>query len=52
LIISSWVTYRSIGSGLNELFVESDELEAIKQLGNLMKIIDSEGILILKMQML
>ncbi len=44
------VTHRSIGAGLNEIFVESDELEAIKQLGNLMKIIYSEEVLILKMQ--
>jgi hypothetical protein len=42
------VTHRSIGAGLNEIFVESDELEAIKQFGNLMKIIYSEEVLILK----
>ena len=46
----SYLPFYWIGSGLNEIFVESDELEAIKQLGNLMKIIDSDEILILKMQ--
>lgn len=44
------VTRRSLGAGLNEIFVESDELEAIKQLGNLVKIIYSEEVLILKIQ--
>jgi 3-dehydroquinate synthase class II len=44
------VTHRSLGAGLNEIFVESDELEAIKQLGNLMKMIYSEATLLLKMQ--
>lgn len=48
----SYLPFYWIGSGLNEIFVESDELEAIKQLGNLMKIIDSDEILILKMQLL
>ncbi len=44
------VTHRSLGAGLNEIFVESDELETIKQLGNLMKMIYSEETLLLKMQ--
>ncbi len=44
------VTHRSLGAGLNEIFVESDELEALKQLGNLVKIIYSEEVLILKIQ--
>ena len=34
---------RSIGAGLNEIFVETDELKAIEQLGNIMKIIYSEN---------
>jgi hypothetical protein len=41
------VTHRSLGAGLNEIFVE---LEAIKQFGNLMKMIYSEETLLLKMQ--
>lgn len=44
------VTHRSLGAGLNEIFVESDEIEGIKQLGNLVKIIYSEEVLILKIQ--
>ncbi len=34
---------RSIGAGLNEIFIETDELKAIEQLGNIMKIIYSEN---------
>jgi hypothetical protein len=34
---------RSIGAGLNEIFIETDELRAIEQLGNIMKIIYSEN---------
>ncbi|MDQ5868277.1 MAG: hypothetical protein M3530_00960 [Thermoproteota archaeon] len=44
------VTHRSLGVGLNEIFVESDEIEGIKQLGNLVKIIYSEEVLILIIQ--
>jgi hypothetical protein len=33
------ITNRSIGGGLNEIFVETDELNAIEQLGSIMKII-------------
>jgi hypothetical protein len=33
------IGHRSIGAGLNEIFVESDELKAIGQLGKLTKII-------------
>ena len=33
------IGHRSIGAGLNEVFVESDELKAIGQLGRLTKII-------------
>jgi hypothetical protein len=29
------ITHRSIGRGLNEIFVETDELKAIEQLGNI-----------------
>lgn len=42
------ITHRSVGGGLNEIFVESDELEAIKNLGNLIKVVYSEEALILK----
>ena len=42
------ITHRSVGGGLNEIFVESDELEAIKNLGNLVKVVYSEEVLILK----
>lgn len=42
------ITHRSVGAGLNEIFVESDELEAVKNLGNLVKIVYSEEVLILK----
>ena len=42
------ITHRSVGGGLNEIFVESDELEALKNLGNLVKVVYSEGVLILK----
>jgi hypothetical protein len=42
------ITHRSIGGGLNEIFVESDELETIKNLGNLVKVVYSEEVLILK----
>ena len=42
------ITHRSVGGGLNEIFVESDELEAIKNLGNLVKVVYSEEALILK----
>ncbi len=42
------ITHRSVGAGLNEIFVESDELEAVKNLGNLIKIVYSEEVLILK----
>ena len=41
------ITHRSVGAGINEIFVESDELEAVKNLGNLAKIVDSEEVLIL-----
>jgi hypothetical protein len=34
---------RSIGAGLNEIFIETDELRAIEHLGNIMKIIYSEN---------
>jgi hypothetical protein len=33
------ITHRSIGAGLNEIFVESDELNAIEQLGSIIKIV-------------
>ena len=33
------ITRRSIGAGLNEIFVESDELNAIEQLGSIIKIV-------------
>jgi hypothetical protein len=33
------ITNRSIGGGLNEIFVETDELNAIEQLGSIMKLI-------------
>ncbi|MEP6577025.1 MAG: hypothetical protein ABJB85_11410, partial [Nitrososphaerota archaeon] len=42
------ITHRSVGGGLNEIFVESDKLEAIKNLGNLVKVVYSEEVLILK----
>lgn len=42
------ITHRSVGGGLNEIFVESDELEAVKNLGNLVKVLYSEEVLILK----
>ena len=42
------ITHRSVGGGINEIFVESDELEAVKNLGNLVKIVYSEEVLILK----
>jgi hypothetical protein len=42
------ITHRSVGGGLNEIFVESDELEAIKNLGNLVKVVYSEEVLIPK----
>jgi hypothetical protein len=42
------ITHRSVGAGINEIFVESDELEAVKNLGNLVKIVYSEEVLILK----
>jgi hypothetical protein len=42
------ITHRSVGGGLNEIFVESDELQAIKNLGNLVKVVYSEEVLILK----
>ena len=42
------ITHRSVGGGLNEIFVESDELEVIKNLGNLVKVVYSEEVLILK----
>ncbi len=42
------ITHRSVGAGLNEIFVESDELEAVKNFGNLVKIVYSEEVLILK----
>ena len=32
------ITHRSIVAGINEIFVELDELEAVKNLGNLVKI--------------
>ena len=41
------ITHRSVGAGINEIFVESDELEAVKNLGNLVKIVYSEEVLIL-----
>ena len=42
------ITHRSVGAGINEIFVELDELEAVKNLGNLAKIVYSEEVLILK----
>ena len=42
------ITHRSVGGGLNEIFVESDELEAVRKLGNLVKVVYSEEVLILK----
>jgi hypothetical protein len=33
------ITYRSIGGGLNEIFIETDELNAIEQLGNIVTIV-------------
>jgi hypothetical protein len=41
---------RSIGAGLNEIFIETDELKAIEQLGNIMKIIYSENTIRLVMK--
>jgi hypothetical protein len=40
--------HRSVGGGLNEIFVESDELQAVRKLGNLVKVVYSEEVLILK----
>ena len=37
------ITHRSVGAGINEIFVESDELEEVKNLGNLVKIVYSRG---------
>ena len=42
------ITHRSVGAGINEIFVELDELEAVKNLGDLAKIVYSEEVLILK----
>ena len=42
------ITHRSVGGGLNEIFVESDELQAVRKLGNLVKVVYSEEVLILK----
>jgi len=42
------ITHRSVGAGINEIFVESDELESAKNLGNLVKIMYSEEVLTLK----
>src|SRR3954452_24096150 len=39
------IGYRSIGAGLNEIFVESDELDAIERLGGLAKIIYGDNII-------
>jgi hypothetical protein len=39
------IGYRSIGAGLNEIFIESDELDAIERLGNLAKIIYGDNII-------
>jgi hypothetical protein len=33
------ITHRSIGGSLNEIFVETDELKAIEQLGSIVKIV-------------
>jgi hypothetical protein len=33
------ITHRSIGAGLNEIFVETDELKAIEHLGSIVKIV-------------
>ena len=33
------IGHRSVGAGLNEIFVETDELKAFEQLGDLVKII-------------
>ncbi len=33
------ITHRSIGGGLNEIFVETDELNAIEELGSIKKIV-------------
>jgi hypothetical protein len=41
------ITHRSVGAGINEIFVELDELGAVKNLGNLAKIVYSEEVLIL-----
>lgn len=41
------ITHRSVVAGINEIFVELDELEAVKNLGNLVKIVYSEEVLIL-----
>ena len=42
------ITHRSVGAGINEIFVESDELEEVKNLGNLVKIVYTEEVLMLK----
>ena len=42
------ITHRSVGGGLNEIFIESDELKAVRKLGNLVKVVYSEEVLILK----
>ncbi|MEP6576892.1 MAG: hypothetical protein ABJB85_10735 [Nitrososphaerota archaeon] len=42
------ITHRSVGGGMNEIFVEADELEAAKNLGNLVKIVHNEEVLMLK----
>ena len=42
------ITHRSVGAGINEIFVESDELEEVKNLGNLVKIVYAEEVLMLK----
>jgi hypothetical protein len=44
------IGHRSIGAGLNEIFIETDELKAIEQLGNIMKIIYSENTIRLVMK--
>ena len=42
------ITHRSVGGGLNEIFIESDELKAVRKLGNLVKVVYSDDVLILK----
>lgn len=39
------ITHRSVGGGLNEIFVETDELNAIEQLGSIIKIVYGDDIL-------